>query len=709
MPDPDYLGFAQMLNAGATNAGTQRQQAYQANQDQYADYAKRMASNSVAAGDYAGAAAAFGQAGDAVNAQAAALRALDQQGLTAASQGDVAGARSIGAQTGDPTTYGQLQDAAVATASQRGAAVARTADLLSSIKAVPGETDQSLQQRRAGALQTIQSSGMYAQTGTSPEAVNGFLQGPLDDGHLALVSQALTPLWSGKLGENETAVVNGRVAAQGVVKPVTASPDQRVVAPLNVAGTAPGAVVTPAAPMPVATSPGQMLRDPVTGAPVGGQTPFEPKPVVTDATQSANSYDPNSNTFNGGAPSRSPVSAGMVRPSGAAGTSGPNMPPGSASGAQAFAPQISAAEQKYGIPPGLLSSLLVNGERSGPNAVSPKGAVGIAQIMPATAAALGVDPRDPNQAIDGAARYLAQNASQFGGDWTKAVAAYNAGPGAVSRANGVPNYPETQQFVQRVTGGRPPVAQPPVAGQGVASVPGQRLQPGGFNGLPGFNLPNGGFQPVPGAGYTTDNALNTRNQFLNSEEYKGANNAVSAANALHLILQSSTGNGGVVDMAALDNTIRAQTGLSARQGSVTQLMEHLGVPQEIQGKVLNLTGNGFITPTVIQQMQGVLNDYAGAHVAVLRQRQQSDTQFARGMGFQGDLQENVPGLTPTPRVNWMPGGQGAPGGQPQPAAQATAPPALRLAADAATAMRQYAGLPSGATYLAPDGLQRRKR
>jgi soluble lytic murein transglycosylase-like protein len=74
------------------------------------------------------------------------------------------------------------------------------------------------------------------------------------------------------------------------------------------------------------------------------------------------------------------------------------------------------------------------------------------QLMPGTAAGLGVtDPFDPQQAIDGAAQYLSTNLSAFGGSLTKALAAYNAGPGAVRQYDGVPPYAETQNYVRKVT------------------------------------------------------------------------------------------------------------------------------------------------------------------------------------------------------------------------------------------------------------------
>jgi len=86
-----------------------------------------------------------------------------------------------------------------------------------------------------------------------------------------------------------------------------------------------------------------------------------------------------------------------------------------------------------------------------PEAVSPKGAVGVMQLMPGTAQGLGLgDLRDVSTNIDGGARYLRGLLDQFGGDTALALAAYNAGPGAVKRYGGVPPYAETQGFVSRV-------------------------------------------------------------------------------------------------------------------------------------------------------------------------------------------------------------------------------------------------------------------
>jgi soluble lytic murein transglycosylase-like protein len=85
------------------------------------------------------------------------------------------------------------------------------------------------------------------------------------------------------------------------------------------------------------------------------------------------------------------------------------------------------------------------------DAVSHAGAIGLAQLMPDTAALLGVDPHDANDNLDGGARYLAQQYRRFG-NWRLALAAYNAGPEAVEAHDGVPPYAETQEYVRAILG-----------------------------------------------------------------------------------------------------------------------------------------------------------------------------------------------------------------------------------------------------------------
>jgi soluble lytic murein transglycosylase-like protein len=112
--------------------------------------------------------------------------------------------------------------------------------------------------------------------------------------------------------------------------------------------------------------------------------------------------------------------------------------------------QITAAATKYGLDPALLKGLIRQESNFNAAARSPAGAQGLTQLMPATAASLGVDASDPAQAIDGGARYLKAQLDHFGGDPSQALAAYNAGPGAVAKFGGVPPYAETQNYVQKV-------------------------------------------------------------------------------------------------------------------------------------------------------------------------------------------------------------------------------------------------------------------
>ncbi|HEV7751483.1 MAG TPA: lytic transglycosylase domain-containing protein [Baekduia sp.] len=114
--------------------------------------------------------------------------------------------------------------------------------------------------------------------------------------------------------------------------------------------------------------------------------------------------------------------------------------------------QITAAASKYGLDPALLKGLIRQESNFDPTARSGAGAQGLTQLMPGTAASLGVDASDPTQAIDGGARYLKAQLDRFGGDPAKALAAYNAGPGAVAKYGGVPPYAETQGYVQKVLG-----------------------------------------------------------------------------------------------------------------------------------------------------------------------------------------------------------------------------------------------------------------
>jgi soluble lytic murein transglycosylase-like protein len=124
---------------------------------------------------------------------------------------------------------------------------------------------------------------------------------------------------------------------------------------------------------------------------------------------------------------------------------------GGSGGPGPYKAEIDAAAAKYGLDPALLRGLIRAESNFNPNAGSPAGAQGLTQLMPGTAASLGVtNINDPAQNIDAGAHYLKQQLDAFGGDVTKALAAYNAGPGAVKRYGGVPPYAETQAYVRRV-------------------------------------------------------------------------------------------------------------------------------------------------------------------------------------------------------------------------------------------------------------------
>lgn len=119
-------------------------------------------------------------------------------------------------------------------------------------------------------------------------------------------------------------------------------------------------------------------------------------------------------------------------------------------GSKAYDQLIARAARRHGLPPALVKAVVRAESNFQPHAVSHKGAQGLMQLMPATAQDLGVE--DPLRAEDnvlGGTRYLKAMYERFG-DWEHALAAYNAGPGAVDRFGGIPPYAETQEYVERV-------------------------------------------------------------------------------------------------------------------------------------------------------------------------------------------------------------------------------------------------------------------
>lgn len=139
------------------------------------------------------------------------------------------------------------------------------------------------------------------------------------------------------------------------------------------------------------------------------------------------------------------LDAAAMRPAALSASAGTGWPSGAASYQNAF----NAAEQRYGLPSGILSAVAHAESNYRPDAVSSAGAVGLMQLMPDTARALGVDATNPAQAIDGAARLLKGQLNKYG-SVQLALAAYNAGGPAVDRYGGIPPYPETRNYVQKV-------------------------------------------------------------------------------------------------------------------------------------------------------------------------------------------------------------------------------------------------------------------
>src|SRR5262245_37441627 len=116
-----------------------------------------------------------------------------------------------------------------------------------------------------------------------------------------------------------------------------------------------------------------------------------------------------------------------------------------------YTAEITAKALQWGVPVDIALAVARAESGGNPAAVSSRGAIGLFQLMPDTAADLGVDPYDPIQNIDGGVRYLKWLYNRYG-DWSLAIAGYNAGPGNVDRYGGVPPFRETRNYLAKILG-----------------------------------------------------------------------------------------------------------------------------------------------------------------------------------------------------------------------------------------------------------------
>ncbi len=197
---------------------------------------------------------------------------------------------------------------------------------------------------------------------------------------------------------------------------------------------------------------GQMIAAPETGENVQIQAvpgePFEIRRIAVPSTPAASGTTTAATTSAGTATAAVDGTALATTASSTSPTSG-TVSIGSVPVPTQYAALVNSATSAAGVPPSLLASVLYTESRFQPSVVSSAGAEGIAQFMPSTAAAHGINPLDPSSAIPGAAQLLGQYHAAFG-SWALAVAAYGAGPGAVEQAGGIPQDGTTPNDVSTV-------------------------------------------------------------------------------------------------------------------------------------------------------------------------------------------------------------------------------------------------------------------
>ncbi|MFN3430648.1 MAG: lytic transglycosylase domain-containing protein [Candidatus Sericytochromatia bacterium] len=241
--------------------------------------------------------------------------------------------------------------------------------------------------------------------------------------------------------------------APGAAAHAGSEPSKGASGPVSLPGYMMGA---PNGQMPVITGSASLSGVPMGGVNpmmMGGVNPMMPggmNPMMPGGMNPMMMGGMNSMMAGAMTPIMNPMLTGAVNPLTGASAAGAAARPGVPMGAELEA-MIGRVAAKHGVPDWLVRNVVKAESGGNPIARSPVGAMGLMQLMPGTAAELGVsDPFNPAENLDGGTRYLRQMLDRFGGDVAKAVAAYNAGPGAVEKHGGIPPYAETQAYVKRV-------------------------------------------------------------------------------------------------------------------------------------------------------------------------------------------------------------------------------------------------------------------
>ena len=323
---------------------------------------------------------------------------------------------------------------------------ARIADIRSTIASLSVQPTVALLNGSAGALRTPSSgdfaSTLAALTGDAPATPSGASAAAAKDGDDVVVDAkkylGIRYLWGGtdpSKGLDCSGLVQRVFADLGVDVPRTVAEQRNVGTPVaSMTQAKPGdLLVFGSHHIGIYVGDGKMLHAPKSGDVV------KIAPVYDTPTRIRRVVPPGGD---GNDAARSASLADAVRPAALRGSSGVT--------GGSFDALFADATAKYGLPAGLLKSVARAESGLDPSARSHAGALGLMQIMPGTARELGVDPMNPAQAVDGAARLLRQHLKTFG-SVPLALAAYNAGPAAVRKYDGIPPYSETRAYVKRVT------------------------------------------------------------------------------------------------------------------------------------------------------------------------------------------------------------------------------------------------------------------